>query len=49
MSAQEHESLEWVRLEGTTVGHLVQHPCSSRVVLEHMAQDHVQMVLAYLQ
>ena len=32
------------RLEGTTVGHLVQPPCSSRVILEHMAQNHIQTV-----
>lgn len=37
-----------VRLEGTTVGHLVQTSCSSRVIsLEHIAQDCVQTVLEY--
>lgn len=29
----------WVRLEGTTVAHLAQPPCSSRVTPEHTAQD----------
>lgn len=34
---------ESVRLEETIVGYLVQHPGSSRVFLEHMAQDSIQM------
>lgn len=34
--------------EGTTVGHLVQLPCSSRVILEQLAQDCVQTVPEYL-
>lgn len=40
---------EWAGLEGTTVGHLLQAPCSSRVMLEHVAQNGVQTVLEYLQ
>lgn len=39
---------EWVRLE-VTGGHLVQLPCSSRVILEHIAQNRVQMFLEYFQ
>lgn len=38
----------WVRLEGTTVGHLVPPPDSSRGILEYMAQDSVQMILEYI-
>lgn len=34
-------------LEGITVGHLVQAPCSSTVTLEHMAPDCAQMFLEY--
>lgn len=34
---------ESVRLEETIVGYLVQHPWSSRVFLEHMALDSIQM------
>lgn len=40
--------IEWIRLEGSTMGHLVQPPCSSSVVLERNAQDCTQMVLEYL-
>lgn len=40
--------IEWVRLESSTVGHLVQPPCSSGVVLERIAQDCTQMVLEYV-
>lgn len=31
---------EWVRLEGTTVGHLVKPPHSNRVIPEHVAELH---------
>lgn len=44
-----HRITEQVRLEGTTGGRLVQLPLSSRVILQHMAQDCVQRVLEYLQ
>lgn len=43
------EPQKWVRLKGTTVGHLVPPLCSSRVILEHMALDCAQTVLEYLQ
>lgn len=39
---------EGLRLKGTTVGYLVQSPCSSRVIQEHMAQDCVRIILEYL-
>lgn len=46
--SQNHtESHRMVRLEGTTVGFLFQPPCSSRVILKHLAQEYVQMVLEY--
>lgn len=44
-----HRMKECVMLEGTTVGHLAQSPCSSRIISEHTAQDCVQTVLEYLQ
>lgn len=37
------------KLEGTTVGHLVQHPCSARLSPELTAQDCIQTVLEHLQ
>lgn len=48
-SHQRLEITEWVRLGGATVDHLVQPPCTSRVTLEHRAQDCVQMVCEYPQ
>lgn len=48
-TVQYHRITEWVRLGGTTVGHLVLPPCSSRVILQHIAQDCVQIVLEYFQ
>lgn len=44
-----HRMTEWVMLEETTAGHLVQPPCSCRVIPEHMALDCVQEVLKHLQ
>lgn len=38
-----------IRLEVTTVGHLVPASCSSRTILEHIARDWVQIVLGYVQ
>lgn len=40
-----HRITEWVRLQATTVGYLVQPPWSSKTILEHMAQERVQMIL----
>lgn len=40
---------EWVRLAGTTADHLVQPPCSSRVIPENTAQDCIQTGLEYPQ
>lgn len=34
-----------VILGGTTVGQLFQPPCSSRVILEHISQDFIQITL----
>lgn len=42
-----HRVTEWVRMEGTLVGHLAQPPCSS-TLLEHMAQGCSPMVLECL-
>lgn len=39
---------ERMRLEATTVGHLVPTPCSSKIIPEHMAQACIWMVLEYL-
>lgn len=36
-------------LEGTTVGHLVQLPCSGSVIPEHTARDCAQMFFGCLQ
>lgn len=36
---------ERVRLEVTTVSRVSQTPCSSRVILEHIVQDHHTTVL----
>lgn len=44
-----HRVTEWVRLEWTRVGLLTQPPCSSKPILEHTAQDCVQILLDYLQ
>lgn len=44
-----HRITEWVRLEGTTTGHLVQPLFSRRATLEHKAQDCAQRVLECLQ
>lgn len=44
-----HRITEQVSLEATTGAHLVQTPCSSRDILDHMAQDCVPTVLEYLQ
>lgn len=38
---------EWVRLQGNTVGHLVQPLRSSRTIPEHMVQDCLQTVLEF--
>lgn len=40
---------ERVRLEGNTVGHLAQAPCSNMVIPEMASQDCVQMAFGYLQ
>lgn len=45
---QDYRITDWVRLEGTTEGHLLQPPSSNRVILEPIAWDCVQMVLKYL-
>lgn len=47
--AQCHRTTEWVSLEGTTVDHLIQPLCLSRVIVEQFAQDFMQAVLDYLQ
>lgn len=39
---------ERIRMEATTVGHLVPTPCSSKIIPEHMAQACIWMVLEYL-
>lgn len=36
-------------LEMTTVGHLVQPPCSNKVILDNIAQGCIQMALEYFQ
>lgn len=46
---ENHKITAWIRLEGTTVGHLVQIACSSMVTIEHIAQACIQKVLEYLQ
>lgn len=48
-AAQRTGITELVRVEGTTEGHLIQPPCSGRVILQHIAQDCIQMALEYLQ
>lgn len=49
-SAHFHKTTEGVNcVEGITVGHLIQPLCLGKVVLEHMAQECIQMVLVYLQ
>lgn len=44
---EQYNITEWVRLGGATVGHLVLPPCSGRVILQHIAQDCIQIVLEY--
>lgn len=39
-----HGITEWVRLEGSIVGYLVQPSCTNRLIPEHIAQDCVQRV-----
>lgn len=41
--------IEWVRLEWTTGGHIVQPLCAVRVILEIVNHACVQMVFEYLQ
>lgn len=43
----ESQNYRMGKLERTTGCHLAPPPCSSRVILDHMAQDFVQMVLEY--
>jgi len=38
----------WLRLEGTTGGHLVEPPLLKQGQLEQVAQDHVQTAFEYL-
>lgn len=40
-----HRIREWVKLDVTTGGHLVHPPLLKQALLEHMAQDCVQMAL----
>ena len=40
---------DWLRLEGTSEGDLVQHPWLEQGHLEQFAQDHVQKAFEYLQ
>lgn len=40
-----HTLTQWARLEGTTVGHQAQPPCSGWVIGHHIVQDCIQMVL----
>lgn len=46
--AERHRTTERVRMEGTTERHLLQSPCASRALPEHMARDRIQTVLEYL-